>query len=331
MKKVITISIAIILLLISLVVVKYKFDVKSDRYKFSNKEIQLLNGESAYKALEKLEIKNTLFVKLYIKFNKDKIKIEKGTYSFNGNYSLIKILNSLSNGEEGVIKVTIPEGFTVKQIKKRLAEKNVISEEEFDKAVEEINDFYYYYPEGNLDGYLFPDTYEFYKNESGKSVVNKFLKRFLEKFPPEQYKDKELFYKKLILASVIEKEAGNKSEMNLVASVFENRLNKEMKLQSCATVAYLFNYEKDYIYYKDLQIDSPYNTYKYKGLPPAPISNPGEASIKASFNPANTEYFYFVLGNNGKHHFSKTYKEHMDVQNKEKRGVEYDGKIRVNR
>ena len=109
------------------------------------------------------------------------------------------------------------------------------------------------------------------------------------------------------MASIIEKEAGNKSEMSLVASVFQNRLDNNMRLQSCATVAYLFNYEKDYIYYKDLEIDSPYNTYRYKGLPPGPISNPGEESIKASLTPSKTNYFYFVLGNNGKHHFSKTY------------------------
>ena len=104
-----------------------------------------------------------------------------------------------------------------------------------------------------------------------------------------------------------------------------------MRLQSCATVAYLFNYEKDYIYCKDLEIDSPYNTYRYKGLPPGPISNPGEESIKASLTPSKTNYFYFVLGNNGKHHFSKTYNEHMAVQNQEKRGVTNDGKIRVKR
>lgn len=332
MNKKLLISIAVTITLVLTLAISYNFNIEGKKYSFSNKTITIKSGDNFYKALEKLEIKSSLSIKLFVKFNAEKIKkLDTGSFSFNGKYSVNSIVKTLQESSSSYVSVTIPEGFTVKQIKERLVKNSVISEEDFDKALSEVNDFYYYTPNGNFDGYFFPDTYQFYKGEDGKSVINKFLNRFLEKFPSEKYPDKKYFYSRLIMASIIEKEAGNKSEMSLVASVFQNRLDNNMRLQSCATVAYLFNYEKDYIYYKDLEIDSPYNTYRYKGLPPGPISNPGEESIKASLTPSKTNYFYFVLGNNGKHHFSKTYNEHMAVQNQEKRGVTNDGKIRVKR
>ena len=332
MNKKLLISIAVTITLVLTLAISYNFNIKGKKYSFSNKMITIKSGDNFYKALEKLEIKSSLSIKLFVKFNAEKIKkLDTGSFSFNGKYSVNSIVKTLQESSSSYVSVTIPEGFTVKQIKERLVKNSVISEEDFDKTLSEVNDFYYYTPNGNFDGYFFPDTYQFYKGEDGKSVINKFLNRFLEKFPSEKYPDKKYFYSRLIMASIIEKEAGNKSEMSLVASVFQNRLDNNMRLQSCATVAYLFNYEKDYIYYKDLEIDSPYNTYRYKGLPPGPISNPGEESIKASLTPPKTNYFYFVLGNNGKHHFSKTYNEHMAVQNQEKRGVINDGKIRVKR
>lgn len=332
MRKKIIYAFSILISLIIIVISIYKININVKKYDFSNKVLSVEKGDTFYKILDKLKVEKNIFVKLYVNFNKDELKkMEEGAIIFKGNYSLKDIVKSLNDSRENFVVVTIPEGFSLKQIKERLEKQGVITQENFDKALKEIDDFYYYTPNGNFEGYLFPDTYHFVKGESGKSVIKKFLKRFTEKFPPEQYGDKKYFYNRLILASIIEKEAGNKVEMPIVASVFQNRLDKGMKLQSCATVVYLFDFKRDYLYYKDLEIDSPYNTYKYKGLPPTPIVNPGEASIKASLNPAKTNYFYFVLGSNGKHHFSKTYDEHIAVQNKEKRGKADDGKIRVKR
>ena len=315
-----------------LLILGYNLSINSKNYEFKNKVVSIENGDTFYKILDKLKIEKSIFVKLYVKSNiEDLKKLEEGSIVLKGKYSLKGVVKALKENSENFVVVTIPEGFSTKQIKERLEKQGIISQESFDKAIKEIDDFYYYTPNGNFDGYLFPDTYHFVKGESGKSVINKFLKRFMEKFPQEQYEDKKYFYNRLILGSIIEKEAGNKKEMPLVASVFQNRLDKGMRLQSCATVVYLFNFERDYLYYKDLDIDSPYNTYKYKGLPPTPIVNPGEESIKASLSPAKTNYFYFVLGSNGKHHFSRTYDEHMAVQKKEKRGNTDDGKIRVKR
>ena len=144
------------------------------------------------------------------------------------------------------------------------------------------------------------------------------LNYFLKMFPPEKYPNKEKFYKKLIMASILEREAMLKNEKPLMAGVFYNRLKKGMTLSSDATVNYIYNYKKKRMYYKDLEIDSPYNTYMYKGLPPAPISNPDKNSEDAAYNPTKTKYLFFVARGDGGHFFSRTYKEHLDFQNNNK-------------
>ncbi len=295
------------------------------------KDFRVEKGETLYGVLDKLGIERNIFLRVHMKLKgKNAFKVEVGNYSFNGDYTIVKILEQLKKGRDDFIKVTIPEGFTLNKIAIRLEENSVISRDELYDAISKVEDFYYPTPNGNFEGYFFPDTYYFGQNESGKSVLKRFLDRFLEKFPPEQFVDKDSFYNKLILASIIEKEAGAKDEMELVASVFHNRIRDNMRLQSCATIAYLFDYEKDFITYKDLQIKSEYNTYRKNGLPPTPIANPGEEAIKASYSPIETNYFYFVLQENGKHHFSTTYDEHLKAQRRE--GTEYGSvKIRVNR
>ena len=116
------------------------------------------------------------------------------------------------------------------------------------------------------------------------------------------------------MASILEREAAVQSEKPLMASVFYNRIKKNMTLSADSTVNFVFNYEKKRIYYKDLEVDSPYNTYKNKGLPPGPICNPTVSSVDAAYNPADTEYLFFVTKGGGEHFFSKTYKEHLDFQ-----------------
>ncbi|MGL6023515.1 MAG: endolytic transglycosylase MltG, partial [Cetobacterium sp.] len=125
---------------------------------------------------------------------------------------------------------------------------------------------------------------------------------------------KKLFYEKLIMASIIEREAQLKDEKKLMSSVFYNRLKKGMKLGSDATVNYVYDYTKRRMYYKDLKVESPYNTYMYRGLPPGPISNPDYDSVIAAINPAVTDYLFFVVTSSGKHTFTKTYREHLEVQ-----------------
>ena len=161
---------------------------------------------------------------------------------------------------------------------------------------------------------IFPDTYYIPENADEKTIAKIFLREFMEKFPPENYPDKEDFYKKLVLASIIEREAVLADEKPRISSVFHNRLKIDMPLASDATVNYLYNYGKRRMYYKDLEIESPYNTYKNKGLPPGPIGNPDKKSIDAAFNPEETPYYFFVACGGGAHHFTKTYQEHLNFQ-----------------
>lgn len=283
-------------------------------------KVVIKKGSSVKNILKKINIKNSVIIKFYLQINGIDSKIKAGTYKFDEIYTRKTIFDILQEGRYESIKIVIPEGFTLKQIKKRLFEKGLIKKGEFDKALLEVENFPYYVENNNYEGYFFPDTYYFRKGISEKKIIKKFLDNFVEKMKFINLNSKD-FYKKLILASIIEKEAFHNDEKPLIASVFYNRIKRGIKLESCATIEYLFDYKKSRLLYKDLKIESKYNTYKYNGLPPAPISNPGLNAIKAALNPAKTNYLYFVLTKKNIHHFSKTYREHLKFKNKRKEGM----------
>ena len=226
---------------------------------------------------------------------------------------MIELVSMLESGKSKVFKFTIIEGNTVKNVIDKLVANGKGTRENFDKAFKEI-DFPYPTPDSNFEGYLYPETYFIPESYDEKAIINIFLKEFLKKFPVENYPDKDEFYQKLIMASILEREAAVESEKPIMASVFYNRIAKNMTLSADSTVNFVFNYEKKRIYYKDLEVDSPYNTYKNKGLPPGPICNPTVSSVEAAYHPADTEYLFFVTKGGGEHFFSKTYKEHLDFQ-----------------
>lgn len=308
----------IFIFLSSIFLSTYFFDIYIKKYNIQ-KDFEVYKGESLYKVLDRLSIDINLYNKIYFKLSsKENLKVEAGNYKIHGRYSFFVLMKELKKGQDDIVVITIPEGYTINKIAEELDQKGVVKRSVFEESLMtiDVDDFYYPVPNNNFEGYFFPDTYYFVKNETAEDVIRKFLNRFLEKYPPSRYPDSDEFYKNLILASIIEKEAGNNEEMDIISSVFRNRMRKGMKLQSCATVAYLFDYEKGHISYKDLKIDSVYNTYLNRGLPPNPISNPGERAVKASYEPVDTDYYYFVLQKNGRHYFSKTYEDHIKVQNK---------------
>ena len=263
------------------------------------------------------EYENPAF-KIYLKFSRNQGRgIKAGYYELKGNLSIKEIVDLLEEGREKVYKITIPEGYTVKNIIEIFEREKRGKAENFETAFQEI-DFPYPTPNKNFEGYLYPETYFFPENYSEKQVVETLLKEFLKKFPAEEYPDKEKFYRDLIMASIIQREALVADEKPLISSVFHNRLKKGMTLSSDATVNYLYDYKKKRIYYKDLEVATPYSTYKNKGLPPAPISNPDYNSVIAAMNPLATEYLFFVATGDGSHFFSKTYKEHLEFQKKNK-------------
>ena len=283
---------------------------KKDKY---NLVLEIDKDKPLKESLSALPVSNNPFFKLYLKFRNSGRNIKAGSYELRGKYNIVELISMLESGKSKVFKFTIIEGNTVKNVIDKLVADGKGKRENFEKAFKEI-DFSYPTPDGNFEGYLYPETYFIPESYDEKSIINIFLKEFLKKFPVESYPDKDEFYQKLIMASILEREAAVESEKPIMASVFYNRIAKNMTLSADSTVNFVFNYEKKRIYYKDLEVDSPYNTYKNKGLPPGPICNPTVSSVEAAYHPADTEYLFFVTKGGGEHFFSKTYKEHLDFQ-----------------
>lgn len=311
MKKKLTIGILIFAILVISVFKFYDYSINK-KYGYGQ-ILEIKNNEPLMNSLKKLKASDSLVFKYYLKNRNGGRNIKAGYYEIIGNYSIVELIDLLESGKSKVAKLTIPEGYSFKNVLKILSKGNPEEEQAYIEALKEIN-FPYPTPNGNFEGYFYPETYFIPPNYTKKQVLKVILDQFLKKFPEKDYPDKEEFYQKLIMASIIEREAILKEEKPIIASVFYNRIKKGMTLSSDATVSYLYDYTKKRIYYKDLEIDSPYNTYKYKGLPPAPIANPDKLSMDAAYNPANTEYLFFVAKGDKSHFFSKTYKEHLDFQ-----------------
>jgi len=268
------------------------------------------NAKEIVDVLEKNEIirKNNYAFRILIKLSKLEDKLKFGEYSLSSSMNMLQILDKLVKGEVILYKITIPEGYNGTQIAELLDNKEIAEKETFLKLLRDR--------EKSLEGYLFPDTYEVPKQYGAENMVKVMLSNFNQIAIENKFSDKaeEIGFSLneiIILASIIEKEAKISEEKSKVSSVFHNRLEKSMKLQSCATIQYILGEPKEKLDESDLKIDSPYNTYLYKGLPPGPICNPGLDSIMAVLEPAEEDYLYFVLGENGRHIFSKTYQEHL--------------------
>lgn len=285
--------------------------------------LEIKSGVPLTKSLEKLPISKTLPFRLYLKIRNGGRGIKAGYYELIGNFSIKELIEKLETGSSKVTRVTIPEGYSYKNIIKIFEKDNRWSGEKVEEALKKI-EFPYPTPDGNFEGYFYPATYYVPEGYSEERLVRYILNHFLKVFPPDNYPDKEEFYKKLILASVIEREAMFSDEKPRISSVFHNRLKINMALASDATVNYLYDYTKKRMYYKDLEVDSPYNTYKYRGLPPGPIASPDKKSVDAAYNPEETEYLFFVARGDGYHHFTRTYREHLDFQEENKRRLELE-------
>ena len=281
------------------------------------KVIEIKSDVPLKKSLSVLPISKNIIFKVYLKYRNEGKGIKAGYYELKGNLNMKELIDVLEEGKDKVFRLTIPEGYSVAEIAELLEKMGKINKDKFYKTFNEI-EFPYPTPNGNFEGYLYPETYYIPENYDERLILRTLLREFLKKFPPENYPNKEEFYQKLIMASILEREAKLDEEKSLMASVFYNRIDKGMKLASDATVNFVYNYKKKRMYYKDLEIDSPYNTYKYKGLPPAPISNPSVVSVEAAYNPAKTDYLFFVAKGDGGHFFSKTYREHLEFQRKNK-------------
>ncbi|MEO0259832.1 MAG: endolytic transglycosylase MltG [candidate division WOR-3 bacterium] len=248
-------------------------------------------------------------------------KILEGLYFLDKNMNEVLCLKSIRYKFSLVpyVRITIPEGYNLKQISRIISENFNISYDSvylFFTSPDKIRPIFEKFnlvPVKTLEGYIFPDTYEFPSGASPyeigiRGVEN--LIKVLKEIGYDTLDSKMDLHKLLTLASIVEKEAVFDFERPLIASVFLNRLRIGLPLQADPTIKYVIEEEKGRLSLKDLLIDSPYNTYKHKGLPPGPICSPGRSSIKASLYPASTDYLYFVSKGDGTHHFSKSFEEH---------------------
>jgi UPF0755 protein len=289
--------------------------------------VNVKKGDTLYSILDDLNqngaIKNSSIIKFYIKNNEVKSNVHPGKFLIPKDSTALELVTILSTvgKDEDIIKVTVPEGFDINNIAGVLQEKGIINKEKFIDScktyklpnfiIGKENRRY------NLEGFLFPATYELKAGMTGNEIIKLMVDKFYSTIN-EINKEKPIDMKKLdniiIMASIIEGEASDKNERDKIASVFYNRLKKDMKLQSCATVLYSLGKHKEKLYNKDLEVESPYNTYKVTGLPIGPICNPGKESIKAALSPAKTNYLYFVSNNDGTHFFSDNYNEFLKVK-----------------
>lgn len=311
-------------MLLTIITGSFYYFTHIDRKDIETTILNINRGEGVRSISKKLRNKNivnsdSMFV-LYVMYKGYQKSLKAGEYEFSGKYSIKEIASKLLNHDIKLRRVTIPEGLTLNEIgdifdKKGLFKKNefmdVVNDDTFKSELldQGVNSF---------EGVLFPDTYYYWKGIEPKDMVKMMIDRKDEviKEIKEENGGKDLpvnlnEYQILILASLIEKESSFDTERKLVSSVFHNRLNIGMKLDSDPTVIYgLGEKFNGNLRKSDLELFTEYNTYLNLGLPPTPIASPGKSSIHAALYPADTQYLYFVSIGDGTHYFSKNYAEH---------------------
>ncbi len=288
------------------------------------KRFSIKSGQNVTEIVNELKeqdiIRNAFVFKIMIKLSGDQDKIISRNYIFKNGMSNMELLTVLTDKTVS-IRFRIPEGFTIKQISKLVESKLSMSAEKFiletqnDSLIESLG------LKGkvkNLEGFLFPDTYQIPAAIDEKGLVEFLTKEFVRKVKNNPDLKAALDTNKIdilfavTLGSILEAETPVKSELPVISGVYHNRLNKKMKLQADPTVNYVIpDGPKQRLLYDDLKYDSPYNTYLHSGLPPGPINNPGLAAILAAVNPEKNNYLYFVATGEGGHKFSVTYEEHQ--------------------
>ncbi|SIR14021.1 UPF0755 protein [Paenibacillus macquariensis] len=280
---------------------------------------------------EKALIKNELIFIGYLKWKDQGSRFQAGNYATTPGKSNDEIIAMLNNGDvvkEEMIRFTIPEGYTVVQIADKLDKEGFVDGATFLKLANQSSQanetLLGVIPKNAeikhaLEGYLFPETYELKKGITEAEIIKTMTSQLEQKLNSidnweEKMKQRGLtLHELLTISSLVEREVVVDTERRLVAGIIYNRLNKGQKLEIDATVQYSLDKPKERLFYKDLEVESPYNTYLKKGLPPGPICNPSLASIKAALDPQPSDYFFYVTKKDGTqtHLFAKTYKEHL--------------------
>jgi UPF0755 protein len=273
-------------------------------------------GEVAGKLKEENLIKNSFIFILYLNYKGLGDQIQTGEYEIGANLNMIDVASILTTGKIVTSKITIPEGWTIKQIADYVDKNTIVSKADFLAATEKTYDYGFLSDkpkDADLEGYLYPDTYLLTSKPTADEIVKTMLDNFDKKYTKE-IRDKAKAsgmntYEIVTLASIVEREVSKAEDRKLVAGVFLNRLNADMPLESCTTIQYILGVSKPQFTYEETRTPSPYNTYMNPGLPKGPIGNPSIASIEAVLYPEKSNYFYF-LSSKGTTYFSRTLDEH---------------------
>lgn len=260
-------------------------------------------------------IKSPTLFKLYVKEKGLEGQMKAGRMIFQENFALPEIVETLVAGKSEEFPVTLLEGWTALQIGEYLEEKGLTSSDNFMACFEQCDFDFNFLPEGSLEGYLYPDTYYVSpQSYSDEAFITRLITTLNEKLTDDDWAainaSEKDFSQIMIMASIVEREERNDAEKATVAGILWNRFDTGMGLGADATVLYALGRTSGGLSYADLQVDSPYNTRKYAGLPPTPIANPGLSSIRASLYPEETDYWYYLHGSDGKIHYGRSLEEH---------------------
>ena len=280
-------------------------------------------------------IRSLLWYKIQLRLRKEPITLKAGSYTWPRFLTTKEIIDFFQVAQpQKTYAVTIPEGLTRREVALRLETKGILSAQDFLDESSHVNKYSRKYAlpipealtsghrgESSLEGFLFPDTYFFPKKYSAARVLDLMLKNFVihlqEVLPDWQSYNADELYPKIVLASVVQKEYRAEQEAPVIASVFQNRLNRGIRLESCATIVYVLTEElgrshPQRILFRDLEEKSPFNTYLNQGLPPHPIANVGAVALNAAFHQAETDYLFFVVEDTveGTHKFSASLADH---------------------
>jgi UPF0755 protein len=309
-------------LLACLMVGVHVWFIINETYQGPDKVFVVNNGDTFGKINHRLSqegiVSNPRVFHHYAKYKGVLTKFRAGSYTIPRGAKMSDVLDTLVHGQPNLTSITIPEGKNMYEIAKLVANSGITTEEEFLKAVQHPQVIAKLEIQANsLEGYLYPETYKFAPNTPAADVAKAMIDLFKKKTEDIDWNHPFLNkHQVVILASVVEKETGAKTERPAIAGVFTNRLKKRMRLESDPTTIYgIWSRYKGNIRKDDLLEMTPYNTYKVPALPAGPISNPSLEAIRAVLNPQNNDYLFFVSKGDGTHVFTRTYQDHVEAVN----------------
>ena len=287
--------------------------------------ITIAKGSSAQSVATLLKeescLQNETIFKLALTLTMKNKKIRSGRYNLKGIVTIGQLVDVITSQSSDRVKVTLIEGWSLGHFSDELKKKLDIDSHKFLRLCRDYNFTHSFGIDApSLEGFLFPDTYILLKTYTEEDIIRVLVNQFAHNIDElKQYSTVKLNAREITtMASIIQGEAMYEDEMPIISSVYYNRLKRGMLLQADPTIQYIIPGRPRRLYNKDLEVDDPYNTYKYKGLPPGPINNPGLEALKAAMNPAETKYLYFVSNLEGRHTFTHTADEHNQAKLKMK-------------